>query len=238
MPVAFSDEGWQEFKLYWARMKREQVDRTDLSTQRNPPTQVPGALFYPIPFRNDSGETIPAFAVMRVLPSVSLGSIPMIAVGKPNSTFKRRYLVNGPFPVSGASGQNTFGLGTWADQSAYVLYDDANTPAEGEEWGPSNGSWKIKKYRYGFHILGGATGGDTDLVGCYQAVVNQFLGKADADITSGSTGTVSIYDGNEADTSDSEAGVKNRTEITASSNTWVRCVFLGGKWFLEPWECP
>lgn len=237
MTVAFSDEGWQEFKRYWERMKREQVDRTMLSTERPPPAQVPGAQYFNIPFRNDSGETIPAFAVMRVTGAAGLGSIPVITVAKPSTDFKRRYLVNGPFPVSGASGQYVFGLGTWAEQSAYVLYDDANTPAYGEEWGPSSGSWKIKKYRYGFHIIGGATGGETDRVGCFQTVVNEFYGQTDGTLNKGSTATVSIFDGNNADTTDNLATVNNRYGNVATTKK-VTVRYHGGVPQVVAAECP
>lgn len=235
---AFSENGWLEFQSDFARMRSQLLNRN-----RNPALGTVGgeqggaAPYFLIPFRNDSGETIPAFAVMRVTGATGLGSIPVLTVAKPNTAFQRRYLVNGPLAVSGASGQNTFGLGTWAEQSAFVLYDDANTPAYGEEWGPSNGSWEIKKYRYGFHILGGATGGDTDLVGCYQMVVNEFYGQTDGALNKGSTQTVSVFDGNNADTTDNVASVNNRYgNIATTKKVTVR--YIGGIPQAVSAECP
>lgn len=235
MAVVHSNESWEDYALHWPRLKRELLNVIELGKQRQrQQADVPGSNSFPVPFYNASGETIPAYAVMRVTGVSTLGSVPVITVAKPSSAFQRLYLVNGPLAVSGESNQEP-NFGTWAEGAAFVLYDDANTPAYGESWGASNGSWKIKKYRYGFTILGNPASG---VVGASQEFVNSFLGKASGAIAGGGTGTVLIHDGNEADTSDTMASVKNRTSVQADDQAWVKVNWLGGKWFLEPWTCP
>lgn len=237
MAVVHSNESWEDYALHWPRLKRELLNVIELAKQRQrQPADVLGSSAFPVPFYNQSGEIIPAYAVMRVTGVSVMGSVPIITVAKPSSTFQRLYLVNGPLPVSGASNQEP-NFGTWAEGAAFVLYDDANTPAYGEEWGPSNGSWKIKKYRYGFHILGGATGGDTDLVGCRQAIVNEFYGQTDGAHNKGSTGTISIFDGNNVDTTDNLTSVQNRYgNVAITKKVTVR--YHGGVPQIVSAECP
>jgi hypothetical protein len=113
-----------------------------------------------IPFRNNSGETIPANAAMRITGVEASDGVQRLIVAKPNSTAQSLYLVNGPDTVASTAQ----GWGTWLWHGDWLLYDDANTPAYGETWGPQNASWEVKKDNPGFLILGGATGGTTDLV--------------------------------------------------------------------------
>lgn len=101
-------------------------------------------------FRNDSGETIPAYGCMRVINSLLDDGQLVFTAGKPNSTVQKIYLVNGDEDVI-ASG---FGWGTFLWHADYVLFNDANTPAYGEQWGPESGSWKIAKDKPGFVTWG------------------------------------------------------------------------------------
>lgn len=185
-----------------------------------------------IPFRNDSGETIPAYGVMRVTGSATVSGTEYVTVSKPNSDFKRKYLVN----TGSAVANGAYGTGTWLDEGGWVLYDDASTPALGESWGPKNNSWKLNKWRYGFTIIGNPTGGSTDLVRAWQEEVNEFIGKTDATHNKNSTGTVSIYDGNLADTTDNMASVENKF-ANVSSGKWVQVRWVAGKWHLVAAEC-
>jgi hypothetical protein len=235
MPVAFSEDAWRDYRNNWPAMKRELLNAVDFRLRQGPTENQNGADAFQIPFRNDSGETIPAYAAMRVTGVVTAASVPVITVAKPSSTFQGLYLVNGPLPVASSGEIPSFG--TWADQAGFVLYDDANTPAMGEEWGPYDGSWEIKKYRYGFTILGGATGGSTDIVGVVQRQVHVVFGKSSAGITAGSNGTVTIYDGNQT-TTGHNISATNRTEIAIGANTWCEASWFGGTWFAKPWECP
>jgi hypothetical protein len=232
MAVVFSDDAWRDYANNWPRMKRELLDAVDFRIRQGIAENQPGADAFQIPFRNDSNETIPAYAAMRVTGVVTTMSIPVITVAKPSSTFQGLYLVNGPLPVASSGELPAFG--TWADQAGFVLYDDANTPALGEEWGPYDGSWEIKKYRYGFTILGAAASG---IVGVVQRQVHVVYGKSSAGITASGSGTVTIYDGNQT-TTGHNISATNRTGIAIGANTWCKATWLGGTWFAEAWECP
>lgn len=234
MAVVFSDPAWADYRNNWPRMKREVLDTVDYRLRSSMQENQTGADFFPVPFRNDSNETIPAFAVMRVTGVATGMSIPLVTVAKPSSSFQRLYLVNGPIPVAGGSKSREMpGFGTWADQAGFVLYDDANTPAYGESWGPSDGSWEIKKWRYGFTILGGAASG---IVGTIQHQVNHFWGQTQGALNKGSTGTIEIYDGNDADTTNTMAGVKNKY-ANVGDNKKVSVEWLGGSWYAKAAEC-
>jgi len=189
----------------------------------------------PVQFRNDFAGTVPAHGVMRVGTPVTSDGVQVLPANRPDTTFRRLYLVNGPEEVA----QNAFGWGTWLWHADWVLYDDASTPADGESWGPQDGSFEIKKWRYGFTIRGNPTGGTTDLVQAQQEWVNQFLCKSNEAITAnGDTGAASVYDGNQADITGTDVTVTNRTGLNWDSGKWGVAIWLGGTWFASPWECP
>lgn len=125
-----------------------------------PPRQLLDRDYARQPFRNNSGETVPAYAAMRITGTEQSDGIERLIIAKPNSSSQQVYLVNGSDPVA----DTAQGWGTWLWHGDWLLYDDANTPAYGETWGPQNASWEVKKDNPGFVILGGATGGSTDLV--------------------------------------------------------------------------
>lgn len=230
MAVVFSDDAWRDYRTNWPRMKRELLDAVDFRLRHSREENQPGADAFQIPFRNDSNETIPAYGVMRVTGVVTTQSVPVITVAKPSSTFQGLYLVNGPLAVASSGEQPSWG--TWADQAGFVLYDNANTPALGEEWGPSDGSWKIKKYRYGFTILGAPASG---IVGVVQRQVTTVYGQTDGAINKGSSGTVSIYDGNNADTSHNITATNRFANVATTKK--VICTWIGGTWLLSSAEC-
>jgi len=97
-------------------------------------------------YRNDAGEEIPAFALVRPTGADSDGTL---VVGKPNSDGQLVY-VNGPVPCP-TSG---YGLCTM-DDPVFVLYDDGGTPAYGETWGAAASSWKLTEGKDGWRVLGG-----------------------------------------------------------------------------------
>lgn len=181
-------------------------------------------------FRNDSGEEIPAFGVMRVTGIETVGGRASAIVAKPSSSFERLYLVN-TYRVA-ADG---IGEGTWLSEANYVLYNTGSgTPAYGESWGPKSGQWTLEKYYYGFTILGGNTSGRT---GAIQHQVNGMRGVTDAAIAKDATGTVSILDGN-------GAGVDTGWNITARNRYAnvaitkdVDVVWRGGSWDMVAAEC-
>jgi hypothetical protein len=101
-------------------------------------------------YRNDAGEEIPAFALVRPTGADTDGTL---VVGKPNSDGQLVY-VNGPVPCPDGG----YGLCT-VDDPVFVYYDSGGTPAFGETWGAANGSWKLTEGKQGWRILGA---NDTD----------------------------------------------------------------------------
>lgn len=187
----------------------------------------------PVHFRNDSGEEVPAHGVMYVTGSVTVGPKEYVTIEKPDTSLQRLCLVNGKRPVA----DGNYGRGTWLSEADWVLYD-SGTPAYGESWGPKQSQWSLTKWRYGFTIIGNPDS-EALKVRALQMPVNSFLCKFNEEITAdGDTGPVSVYDGNQADTSIDVTGCVNRTGLDCDSATWGKAVWLGGNWFVEPYECP
>jgi len=104
-----------------------------------------------VPFLNNSGETIPAHAVLKGT-EVTNG---VVQASKPDGDGSTGvWYVNGPVRVlNGGYGACT------KENPVWVLYDDADAVVNGDEWGPQNGSWELKKGNVGFVAGGGASGG-------------------------------------------------------------------------------
>lgn len=108
-----------------------------------------------IPFRNDSGETVPAFALMRVTDVVARSGQPLFVVEKPNGE-DGPHLVNGPTPAPSADGVN---FGEAQDRVLVAGYfDDAGTPAIGDDFGPVDAEWRFSPDGTGWTFLGAVSG--------------------------------------------------------------------------------
>lgn len=184
-------------------------------------------------FRNDYAGTIPAYGVCEVAAPITLNDVQVFPVTQPTTTFKRLYLVNGSTDVL----DDGYGYGTWLWQADWVLYDDANTPAIGESWGPQSGSFELKKYRYGFTIWGNPSGGTTDLVMAQQQWVSIVYGQTNGAINKGSSGTLDLYDGNNAAITSSSVTTTNRFSNIATAKKAI-ATWNGGTWLLTGAECP
>jgi hypothetical protein len=67
--------------------------------------------------------------------------------------------------------------------------------------------------------------------------VSEFYGQTDASHAKGATGTISIMDGNNSDTTDNMASVQNRYgNVATTKKVTVRC--HGGVWQIVSAECP
>lgn len=111
-------------------------------------------------FRNDSGEEVPGFGIVRITETETGGNGQQILVGdKPDGT-DGIYYVNGPSAVPAGSAEDPkYGRCFLPTVAVFTAYDDAETPANGEEWGPVSGSWLLTESGSGFNIIGGATDG-------------------------------------------------------------------------------
>jgi hypothetical protein len=102
---------------------------------------------------NDSGETIPAWAVME--PSDFNGLYH--TVRKPTVDDSAWVLLNGPMPISAGG----YGSGTW-DLPNLAKYETGDgTPAVGESWGSRAGYWGLSRGYEGFIVLGNGDGTKT-----------------------------------------------------------------------------
>lgn len=194
-----------------------------------------GSPFFQKPWvkvKDGGGVAIPPFAVLRIASvarDTTTGEI-IYTVGQPNTTFYRLYLVNGPMEIA-ASG---YGWATFLGNGGLVLYD-TGTPALGEVWGPKSGQWGLTKWRYGFEILGQHS--STDLLAhAIQSPVNSVYGQTNGAINKGSSGTVDLYDGNNAAITSTSVTATNRFANVATTKK-VLCEIIGGTWLLSAAEC-
>ena len=95
----------------------------------------PHSLARPLPFRNVSGETVPAFAVMAIQGLSTENGMAVLQCGQPDTTFRRHYAVNGIQDVPAGRRGSCFRAG-----DVRVSYG-SGTPEPGEGWGPKPGSW-------------------------------------------------------------------------------------------------
>jgi hypothetical protein len=193
-----------------------------------------------IPFRVDATETVPAHGLLRVTGMVDVDGRCVYKTDKPDATYRRQYLVNGPDEITYRSGSTGYGWGTWLWHADYVLYDTGATPAYGETWGPEPSSWTIKKDAPGFLIQGGNTGsGAASRTIAIQEVPQHVFGKADSAIANAASGTVRIYGGTQGSESDTGLTIAScynyGPDIADEANVWVG--WLGGKAYVQNMEC-
>jgi hypothetical protein len=99
---------------------------------------------------NGGGETIPAFGAVRVASVADDGTL---SVEKPD-TDGQDVFFNGESDIPAGG----YGVCT-RDWPAYALYESGDgSPGSGDKWGAGAGSWKLRKGKAGFRVLGGATG--------------------------------------------------------------------------------
>lgn len=185
-------------------------------------------------FLNDSGEEIPAHAVMRINGISVQRNRACYAMRQPNSFGSIwGHRINGPTPVA----DGAFGVCTLTGVIA-GLYDTADgTPAHGEYWGPRNGSWKLRKNTSGWRVL--ADGDSTGIAYVQHWPSQTLVGKTDAAITKGNSGTISIYWGSAGATiSDTGENVTAYLRYgNVAINKFVTINWTGWAWEIIAAEC-
>lgn len=151
-----------------------------------------------LPFRNDSGEEVPANGVMAVTGIAVVNGTKYLTIEKPGSTFYRQYAVNGPKKIA----DEGYGHCALTDCLQWALYYESDgTPAIGEGWGPKPSSWFLHKHWPGYRIVGGETGTNPKArVRVVWTGFDKLNAKSDSDVdefdedtsTAGS-GTASVY---------------------------------------------
>lgn len=116
---------------------------------------------YNIPFLNDSGETIPPYAVMRPSTITFKRGNWHLTMVKPDTTFARRYYVNGPFAIPDAG----FGRCSDCTYPTLVRYPGSGTWVDFRtNAGIAVNSWNLKKGGVGrFRYCGGGNYGQGNL---------------------------------------------------------------------------
>lgn len=152
------------------------------------------------PFRNDSGETIPAGGVFRATGAETDDAGGVFLTAEKSNTYGSQWshYINGPAPV--ADGQ--FGLCFAAEMPVRAAYDGEETPVVGSSWGPINDSWLLHQYGGGFRIVGAASDG---LVLVMRQPLLTLVVELDEDLEPDSSATASAlyYDSNTGDWLDS-----------------------------------
>lgn len=160
------------------------------------------AQMYPHPFRNDSGEEVPPFSVMRVTGQTVLEGQAVFTTTKPDTTFSRMYAVSGPTPVP--SGKP----GSCATDGVVVGCYDTGSATFGVGYGAKVSQWTLSLgYLGGWPIIGDLTAGEflsgQKLATFHIGIINSVIGKLDGTLAQGSTQTVSVWagvSGSEVDT--------------------------------------
>lgn len=96
---------------------------------------------------NTTSETIPAFAIMQI---TGVDGDGVVQVAKCTTDSTKLFLINSGTVI----GAGDRGVGYAPMEMPYwVYYDTADTPANGQQWGPASGSWKATKNKTGLLML-------------------------------------------------------------------------------------
>lgn len=103
------------------------------------------------PFKNYSGEAIPAWAIMKITGQVVENGQPLLKVSKPDGATLSQYITNGPKAVA----IDGYGNGFWTDDICVAAWDPlGDTPADLSEFGPVADSWYLSGDGSGFIVVG------------------------------------------------------------------------------------
>lgn len=155
---------------------------------------------YNIPFKNESGETVPPYAVMRpndiALPSSEGNGNWFLKMVKPDDQFRRRYFVNGPLAIP----DDGFGMCSDASYPTLVRRDTFSGTKFVNSWGVTEGQWYLRNGRVGafticgdFSSITGPHAGNLSLV--TQSELKELTVRPTAAFGYGTTQTCNIIDG-------------------------------------------
>lgn len=184
---------------------------------------------------NTSGEVVPPFAVMRVVSTTVVGGTITHSIAKPNSTFQRMYLVNGPISIAAHSGAE--GLAKWLTSGGFVMYE-SGSPTVGQSWGAKSGQWSLSQHRPGFLIKGGTATYGNPVVAAVQEIVTSLLGKTTTTHTIDTAQTVDIYVGAVGSETTSGMSLSARNCFaTVPDDRFVTVQYLNGQPYLTAARC-
>ncbi len=190
-------------------------------------------------YYNDSGEEIPAFAVMCPEDApVELDGAWCCLVKKQTTVFRRRYLINGPFAIpSGGFGRASNG------EHPTVVLCETTTVTYPDGWGVQEGSWKLEKCCPGNFTALRSSGTGRGLF--MQADCDHLIVKLTEPLDQGDHATAKICKGGPpVDGTPTDIVVEVYEKEMTVGTTFGADVFLGvtwraGAWYLDWYsECP
>lgn len=187
----------------------------------------PGAIV----FRNDSGETLPAYGVFAAT-GIELDSQGrwFLNAGKPSTTFRREYFVNGPRDVA----DEAYGAAQ-TTEFVRVLYDNAATPTLGQGWGPKASTWKVsKQYPDTASVIGIYEDDETIIARWHE--ITKVRGQTDDSVTAGGMVDLNLFDGAGNDLSVVLADVIVPYADVGSGKE-IGALFVNGQWEAYAAEC-
>lgn len=190
---------------------------------------------YCLPVRNDSGEEVPPFAVMRATGVVERdGGLWVQKVTKPDTTFARLYLINGPakIPVDG------YGMATDGRRYPCIVGISTDTANVAGGWGVSNASWTLRRNRPGnFTCIGES---HTDYALFSQEYCNLILGRLTGVLVADGSQTVNLTTGLPASIAEGavQATVYDKILLADKQlpdDTYLAASWRHGAWYMDWW---
>ncbi len=188
--------------------------------------------FDDIKIYNNENSEMPQYGIGRVTAISEVGGEKVVNLEKPSSTFSRNYLVNSGGDVAY---QKT---GIAKNRPVVKVLYDTGTPAIGETWGPKSGQWTLSRNYPGFVCLGIVDADEKIMLARYDEP-GIYLGKADSNISKGSTGTVSLWVGASGSETDSTINITGCSALGAAitSGKWVTVQYVNGVPYVGQFEC-
>lgn len=187
--------------------------------------------------RNDQGSTMPAWALVQLVGAEAADKRPVSIAKRPADTMAQA----GPYAVA-ANGRDVVDDDRFPLQAGPVLriLTDGSTLTAGTRWDPVASQWYVAPSVFGrFELLGADPIDDVGLfVDCGPQLLRR--GRADATITAGSSGTVSLRHGS----TDSGINVTahydhadDGVDIEAGTDVWVRWCPIENRWEIAGGGC-
>ena len=174
---------------------------------------------------NESSEEIPPYSIVRVSGFTTDREEPVLKVNKPN-TYGSQYghMITGPLKIA------VGGYGVCqADWAICTVDGNDSAPNIGENWGPVDDSWKLRKRSGGWRIMGQPSSGRALVRLAPLLNIRVRLTEA---LAAGSNATASVYDVDGDTTYDVE--VYDRLEMEAGYELPTD-TYGYARWF-EDWD--
>lgn len=143
------------------------------------------------PFLNDSGETIPPFALMSLDgDGVAIyDGLAVDVVAKPDTTFRREYAVNGHQAVPDGK------RGHYQTGPVVIVSYDTGTPELGDGYGAKPGQWTASKNYPQCLLVRGIVSAEQKLMLARLMPIIEAYATANGSISNGASGAISIHQG-------------------------------------------